>query len=144
MSVDITRAFYSAITANVGDTGTNPVKTSVGSRIFALEAPASSALPLLVFSVSGSTASNYFDGASMVQATVQVSIFGKTEAGVDALSLVEAQVYALIHDETVTGLPNLDRATIRSSSRGTPTLEGEYLRVDSTFIIEGTDSSATS
>lgn len=143
LSVDISRAFYTALRAVVAD-GTNPVRTSVGDRIFALEAPASSALPLLVFSVSGSTSSNYFDGSSMVQATVDISIFGKTEAGVDALTLIEAQAFALLHDKTVTGLPNFDRATIRSSSRGTPAIEGEYLRVDSTFILEGTDSSATS
>jgi len=144
MSVDVSRAFYSAITANVGDTGTNPVKTSVGDRIFALEAPASSALPLLVFTVTGSSVTNYFGGDSLVQATVDVTIFGKTEAGVDALALIEAQVYKQVHDETVTSLPNFDRAVIRSSSRGTPTIEGEYLRTDSTFIIEGTDNSASS
>tara|TARA_Y100001937_G_scaffold122940_1_gene184977 strand:+ start:2472 stop:2930 length:459 start_codon:yes stop_codon:yes gene_type:complete len=143
VSVDITRAFYTAITADTGG-GTNPVRSSVGDRIFALEAPASSALPLLVFNVSGSTVANYFGGESMVQASVDVSIFGKTEGGVDALALIEAQVFTLLHDETVTGLPNLDRAVIRSSSRGTPTIEGEYLRVDSTFIIEGLDSSANS
>lgn len=143
MSVDITRAFYSAIRADTGG-GTNPVRTSVSDRIFALEAPASSALPLLVFSVSGSTSSNYFDGSSLIEATVDVSIFGKTEAGVDALALIEAQVYGQVHDQNVTSLPNFDRAKIRSVSRGTPTIEGEYLRLDSTFIIEGLDSSATS
>jgi len=143
MSVDISRAFYTALSAVVAD-GTNPVRTSVGDRIYALEAPSSSALPLLVFRVSGSTVSNYFGGNSMVQGTVDVTIFGKTEAGVDALALIEAQVFVLLHDKTVTGLPNFDRATIRSSSRGTPTIEGEYLRADSTFIIEGTDNSATS
>ena len=143
MSVDVSRAFYTALRAVTGG-GTNPVRTSVGDRIYALEAPASSALPLLVFNVAGSTVTNYFGGESMVQATVDVSIFGKTEAGVDALALIEAQVFTLVHDETVTGLPNLDRAVIRSSSRGTPTIEGEYLRVDSTFIIEGSDSSAAS
>ena len=144
MSVDVSRAFYSAIRSVVGDTGTNPIRTSVGDRIFAMEAPASSALPLLVFSVSGSTSSNYFDGSSLIEATVDVSLFGKTEAGVDALALIEAQVYAHVHDQNVTSLPNFDRAKIRSVSRGTPTIEGEYLRVDSTFIIEGLDSSATS
>jgi hypothetical protein len=143
MSVDISRAFYAAITAADGGQA-NPVMSSVGSRIYALEAPASSALPLLVFRVSGSTVSNYFGGNSMVQGTVDVTIFGKTEAGVDALALIEAQAFKLLHDETVTGLPNFDRAAIRSSSRGTPTIEGEFLRVDSTFIIEGTDNSATS
>ena len=144
MSVDISRAFYTALTAVVGETATNPVRTSVGDRIYALEAPASSALPLLVFRVSGSSVSNYFGGNSLVQASVDVSIFGKTEAGIDALTLIEAQAFALLHDETVTGLPNFDRATIRSASRGTPTIEGEFIRLDSTFIIEGSDSSATS
>ena len=141
MSVDISRAFYTALKAVVAD-GTNPVRTSVGNRIFALEATASSDLPLLVFSVSGSSVTNYFGGNSFVQATVEVSLFGKTEAGVDALATIEAQVHKLVHGQTVTGLPNFDRATIRASSRGTPTLEGEYLRVDSTFIIEGRDNSA--
>ena len=141
MSLDVSRAFYSRLKVDLGDS-TNPVRTSVGDRIFAIEAPASSTLPLLVFNVSGSSVTNYFGGNSFVQATVEVSLFGKTEAGVDALATIEAQVHKLVHGQTVTGLPNFDRATIRASSRGTPTLEGEYLRVDSTFIIEGRDNSA--
>mgnify|MGYP003108479193 FL=1 len=143
MSVDVSRAFYTRLRTDTGG-GTNPVRTSVGDRIFAMEAPASSALPLLVFSVTGASVTNFFGGNSQVQATVEVSLFGKTEAGPDALALIEAQVFALLHDQTVTGLPNFDRATIRSSSRGTPTIEGEYLRLDSTFIIDGTDNSASS
>ena len=48
MSVDVSRAFYSRLRTDTGG-GTNAVRTSVGDRIYALEAPASSALPLLVF-----------------------------------------------------------------------------------------------
>ena len=75
----------------------------------------------------------------MVAATVDVSLFGKTEAGIDALGLIEEKVYTLMHDQDLTVDSNYDRAYVRSVTRGSPTNDGEYLRIDSTFTIEGTN-----
>ncbi len=49
MSQQIARAVYTRLTANLGETGTNPLKAAVGDRVYAIEAPASSALPLVVW-----------------------------------------------------------------------------------------------
>lgn len=142
MSRELARAFYARLTADTGG-GTNPVRTSLSDRIYALEAPVSSAVPLAVWSMNSASSSSFFGGNTHVQATVDLSIFGKTELGLDTLAGIEAQAFALLHDQTITaGLTAFDRAYIRSDSRGTPTLEGEFLRVDSTFIIEGRDNSA--
>lgn len=140
MSVRLMRTFYSRLTADTGG-GTNPVRTAVSDRIYQAEAPASSALPLIVFAFTGSTSTNDFDGNSKVTATVDVTIFGKTEAGIDALALIEEKVHTLMNNQDLTVDSNYDRAYVRSVSRGSANLDGEYLRVDSTFTIEGTDTS---
>ena len=145
MSRDLARAFYTRLTLDEAplDAGvTNGLFDAVGGRIYALEAPASSALPLVVYTVSSIAAAGDFGGASMLTASVDLAIFGKTEAGVDALATIERAAYSLLHDSTISGLTDMDRVYIRSSSRGTPTLEGDYLRLDSTFTLEGRDSSA--
>lgn len=145
MSRDLSRAFYTRATYDDplgGVDDRNAFYDAVGGRIYALEAPASSALPLAVYTVSSVAAAGDFGGASMLTATVDLAIFGKTEAGVDALATIERAAYSVLHDSTITGLTDMDRVYIRSSSRGTPTLEGDYLRLDSTFTLEGRDSSA--
>lgn len=137
MSVRLMRAFYSRLTAVTADS-TNPLRAAVGDRIYAMEAPASSTLPLVVYTIESVDTTNDFDGNAMTRATVEVSIFQKTEQGVDALALIEEKAYALLNDQNVTAT-GFDRAYIRSIARGTPLIEGEYIRSDSTFIIEGTD-----
>ncbi len=137
MSVRLMRAFYSRLSADTGGS-TNDLRTAVNDRIFAMEAPASSALPLVIYNFMGIDTSNDFDGNTMTQATVEVSIFQKTEAGVDALASIEEKAYNLLNDQNVSAT-GFDRAYIRSVARGTPLIEGEYMRSDSTFIIEGTD-----
>tara|TARA_R110000796_G_scaffold199178_1_gene315426 strand:- start:98 stop:532 length:435 start_codon:yes stop_codon:yes gene_type:complete len=144
MSRELARAFYLRLTAVTADS-TNPVRTAVSDRIFALEAPISSELPLAVWTMNSASSSSFFGGSTQVQASIDLSLFGKAEAGVDALAGIEASAFALLHDQNITsGLSAFDRAYIRCETRGVPALEGEFLRVDSTFIIEGSDSSATS
>lgn len=134
MSVRLSRAFYAALLAGES----NAFETAVGGRIYAIEAPASAALPLAVYSVSSVSSTGAFGGVSHLQATIDLSLFGKTQAGVDALAAIEEKAYRLLHDQDVTDAA-IGRVHIRSLNRGTPLLEGEYLRLDSTFLLEGSD-----
>mgnify|MGYP003114579257 FL=1 len=147
MSVRLLRAFNSRLRVDldVGDSAvTNPVFDAVGGRIHALEAPASSALPLIVFDLAGTTTEGHFEGGVRTVATFDVTIFAKAEVGLDAVALIEEKVFVHLHDQNLSVSSGFDRAYVRAESRGTPVIEGEFLRVDSTFIVEGTDLSTVS
>ncbi len=141
MSVRMLRAFYARLVATTDGGSSNPVKDAVGSRIHALEAPASSALPLIVFDIASTSTEGFFDGNQRTEATFDVTIFAKTEAGIDSVGVIEEKVFELLHDQNLVATGDLDRAYVRCVSRGVPQIEGEFLRVDSTFLVEGNDSS---
>jgi hypothetical protein len=143
VSVRLVRAFYSRLTADTGG-GTNPLRTSVGDRIYQLAAPTDSTLPLVIFTPTGMTSENFFGGNTKVQVTIDLSCFSRLSSGPDALMIIEEQAFALLNQQEPTTASPVDRAFIRSTSRGVPSSDGEYLRVDSTFIVEGTDSSSAS
>lgn len=139
MSVYLMRAIYGRLTADTGG-GTNPVRTAVSDRIYALEAPASSTLPLIVYSLDTPDTERFFSGVVRTTATFTVTVFGKTQAGADALADIDRKVFDLL-DQVEVAVTDHDRGYIRGVSRGAPTIEGEYLRLDSTFQIVATTTS---
>ena len=120
-----------------GGTGlaiTNAFRVSLGGRIRALEAPANSALPLATFELESPTTEHFFGGTKKQTAEFTVSIFDKAESGADAMLGHEANLFALF-DNTELTVSGHDRGFTRSTNRGAPELDGEYLRVDSRFEI---------
>jgi len=133
MSVDLMKAVYARLVADTGG-GTNPLRTSVSDRIFALEAPARSSFPLVIYTMDPPDVDHFFGGKSRQSATFTVTIFGKVELGPDALVDIEKQVADLLDQQDLT-VDNHDRGVVRTLSRGTPETDGEVFRVDSSFEI---------
>ena len=82
----------------------------------------------------------FFSGVVRTTATFTVTVFGKTQAGADALADIDRKVFDLL-DQVEVAVIGHDRGYIRGVSRGAPTIEGEYLRLDSTFQIVATTTS---
>ena len=139
MSNYLMRGFYSRLNADTGG-GTNAVRTAVTDRIYALEAPASSTLPLIVYALDTPDTERFFSGVVRTTATFTVTVFGKTQAGADALADIDRKVFDLL-DQVEVAVTGHDRGYIRGVSRGAPTIEGEYMRLDSTFQIVATTTS---
>jgi hypothetical protein len=133
------RGFYSRLNADTGSS-TNPVRTAVSDRIYAVEAPASSTLPLVVYSMDSPDTERFFSGIVRSRALFTVSVFGKVELGPDAVADIDRKVFDLLDQQAVT-VTGHDRGYIRGVSRGTPTAEGEYFRSDSTFELVATTTS---
>lgn len=125
------------IEADAGPTP-NPLMAAVSNRIFALQAPASSDLPLVVYSIDAPDTSRFFGGNVRIEATVVVSVFNKLDAGPKAIADLDDKVDAQLDKKFVT-VTGVGRGYIRNVQRGAPSIEGEYLRSDSTFIIEATN-----
>ena len=112
-----------------GGTGlaiTNAFRVSLGGR--------NSALPLATFELESPTTEHFFGGTKKQTAEFTVSIFDKAESGADAMLGHEANLFALFDNTELTGSGH-DRGFTRSTNRGAPELDGEYLRVDSRFEI---------
>jgi len=140
MSQAVARAVYAQMIANVGDTGTNPLKAAVSNRIYAIEAPASSTLPLVVWTMDDPVVTGFFGGKTRLTATFTVSVFDKADVGADSVAGIEEKVFARLHDAEV-AVTGYDRGSIQSTGRGAVLPEGDYLRADSTFQIVATESS---
>lgn len=135
MSVDIMKAVYARLVVNIGDTGTNPLKVLVGTRIHAIDAPARTTLPLAVYTMDSVDTESFF-GANKIRqvGNFTVTVYAKAESGADSIVDIEQTVFDLLDQVDVT-VTNHDRGYIRNLSRGVPELDGEIFRTDSTFEI---------
>jgi len=133
-------AIYTRLSEDDAGPATNPLMTAVGSRLYALEAPASSSLPLVVYSIGTPDTERFFDGETRITASIEVSVFAKVEGGPKALADIEKLVDDQLDQKSVT-VSGADRGYIRNVQRGVPVIEGEYMRSDSTFEIVSTTTS---
>ncbi len=127
-------AVYNRLVAITDGGSSNPLRDSVGNRIYQIEAPASSALPLVVFALTEVSVTHSFGGREHVTGTLNVSVIGKTENGVAALADIESEVFTLL-DLIDTAGTGYDRVHFRTTERGVPVVEGEYLRLDSSLEL---------
>ena len=133
MSVDLMKAIYARLTYDAGSS-TNPLRTAVSDRIFAIEAPARTTLPLVVYSFDSVDTERFFGGNIREIGSFTVSVFTKAEAGADSIVDMEKLIFENL-DQIDVVVANHDRGYIRNLSRGVPELDGEAFRADSTFEI---------
>ena len=129
----ILTAIYDRLKVDTGG-GTNPVRTAVSDRIYQIEAPASSPLPLVVFGLSNLSTSHAFGGREGVTGTLVVSVVGKTQVGVAALADIEDEVFTLLDRQNLLAT-GYGRVYLRVTNRGVPANEGEYTRLDSSLEL---------
>ena len=134
MTVELMKAIYTRLT---GDS--NDFSTAVGGRIYAVEGPSSAAFPLAVYSMETIDTQRFFDGRVQQRGTVVVAIFDKAQVGADSIVDTEKLLFDRM-DEANVSVDNHDRGFIRGVTRGTPSIEGELLQVESVFEIVATSS----
>jgi len=86
--VETYKSFYTQLKSDV-DGSSNPFEAAVGSRIFAVQAPAGVSFPFAVYEVDAPTVEPYFSSVEKLETSADVHIFGKAELGVDALLDIE-------------------------------------------------------
>ena len=134
MTVELMKAIYTRLT---GDS--NSFASAVGNRIYAIQAPASTAFPLAIYSMESVDTQRFFDGRVQQRGTVVVAIFIKAEAGADSIVDTEKLLFDRM-DEVNVSVDNHDRGFIRGVTRGTPSIGGELLQVESVFEIVATST----
>jgi len=133
MTVELMKAIYTKLTT------TNAFKTAVGSRIFAVQAPSETAFPVCIYNLEEVNTQRFFDGRVQQRGIIAIGIFDKSDSGADSIVDKEKLLFALL-DEASVSVTDHDRGFIRGMTRGTPSIEGELLQLESTFEIVSTSS----
>lgn len=134
MTVELMKAIYTKLTG-----GSNSFTTAVSDRIYAVEAPANTTFPLAVYSLESVDTQRFFDGRVQQRGSVVVAIFDIADNGADSIVDKEKLLFDLLDDVDLT-VENHDRGYIRGVNRGTPSIDGELLQVETTFEITATSS----
>jgi len=141
MSDALMEGFYNRLVSNDGGTPPdyNDLYDAVGGRIFAFEAEPSETLPLIVYTMNDPVTERYFGGKVRSRAVFTVTVFGKAQSGLQAVTDISEKAYAHLNGQAVTVSAH-DRGVLRGLTRGGPAVEGEYVRSDSTFEMVATTS----
>jgi len=133
--VETYKSFYTQLKSDV-DGSSNPFEAAVGSRIFAVQAPAGVSFPFAVYEVDAPTVEPYFSSVEKLETSADVHIFGKAELGVDALLDIEELLFDLLDRKSLAAAAGLDRVNCRSTVRADVGYENsEIIRVTSTFRL---------
>lgn len=133
MTVELMKAVFTKLNSD------NSFKTAVGGRISALQAPSETAFPLCIYSLDEVNTQRFFSGKVQQRATVVVGLFAEADSGADSIVDLEELLFTLLDEESLT-VAGHDRGFVRGINRGTPSIEGELLQLESTFEIVATSN----
>ena len=133
MTVELMKAVYTKLNSD-GD-----FKTAVGGRIYAVQGPPDTAFPLCIYTLEDVNTQRFFSGKVQQRGVVSVVIFAKSDSGPDSIVDIEKLLFNLL-DEQSLAVTGHDRGFVRGITRGTPSIDGELLTLESTFEMISTSS----
>jgi len=117
---------------------------SVGGRIYQLEGPQGSAMPLLVYAISNEDTTTFMTSATQSMHTLDCAFtfYFKPDSSVVTAMAAEALLFTLLHKASMTP-SDASYSTIESicTSRGVPTINVDSIVIDTTYRIFATKQS---
>ena len=117
---------------------------SVGGRIYQLEGPQGSAMPLLVYAISNEDTTTFMSSATESMHTLDCAFtfYFKPDSSVVTAMAAEALLFSLLHKASMTP-SSASYSTIESIcvSRGVPTINVDSIVIDTTYRIFATKQS---
>ena len=114
---------------------------SVGGRIYQLEGPQGSAMPLLVYAISNEDTTTFMSSATESMHTLDCAFtfYFKPDSSVVTAMAAEALLFSLLHKASMTP-SSASYSTIESicTSRGVPTINVDSIVIDTTYRIFAT------
>ena len=114
---------------------------SVGGRIYQLEGPQGSAMPLLVYAISNEDTTTFMSSATESMHTLDCAFtfYFKPDSSVVTAMAAEALLFSLLHKASMTP-SSASYSTIESIcvSRGVPTINVDSIVIDTTYRIFAT------
>lgn len=144
MSSEFLKSVYARLTSNDG--GGPPVYNdfynAVGGRIYALEAPPSTAFPFCVYNMDQPDVDHFFGGKARYTSMLTVDMIGKSDTG--ALGLMDVEKKLFDHLDLVElSCTGFDRLRLRTIQRGSVEFDGgQQFRISSIFEMIATSNGA--
>ena len=114
---------------------------AVGGRIYQLEGPQGSAMPLLVYAISNEDTTTFMSAATESMHTLDCAFtfYFKPDSSVVTAMAAEALLFSLLHKASMTP-SDVSYSTIESicTSRGVPTINVDSIVIDTTYRIFAT------
>ena len=114
---------------------------SVGGRIYQLEGPQGSIMPLLVYAISNEDTTTFMTSATQSMHTLDCvfTFYFKPDSSVVTAMAAEALLFSLLHKASMTP-SDVSYSTIESicTSRGVPTINVDSIVIDTTYRIFAT------
>ena len=141
MSQVILTTIYNKLIADVSG-GT--VYALVSGKIYQLEGPQGSVMPLLVYAISNEDTTTFMSAATQSMHTLDCAFtfYFKPDSSVVTAMAAEAALFLLLHKASMTPSSNT-YSTIESIcvSRGVPTINVDSIVIDTTYRIFATKQS---
>ncbi len=117
---------------------------SVGGRIYQLEGPQGSIMPLLVYAISNEDTTTLMSSATQSMHTLDCAFtfYFKPDSSVVTAMAAEAALFLLLHKASMTP-SDASYSTVESicTSRGVPTINVDSIVIDTTYRIFATKQS---
>jgi len=117
---------------------------SVGGRIYQLEGPQGSTMPLLVYAISNEDTTTFMSSATESMHTLDCAFtfYFKPDSSVVTAMAAEAALFLLMHKASMTP-SDVSYSTVESicTSRGVPTINVDSIVIDTTYRIFATKQS---
>jgi len=125
----------------VADHTIGSVWLAVGGRIYQLEGPQGSVMPLLVYAISNEDTTTFMSSATQSMHTLDCAFtfYFKPDSSVVTAMAAEAALFLLLHKASMTP-SDASYSTIESicTSRGVPTINVDSIVIDTTYRIFAT------
>ena len=129
------QAIANAVYARLSDTELpHSVWSDLSGRVYHVQAPTNSALPLLVFHIHTDRPQCYFSGNDDLDVELQLDLWGATDDGASALTAINEKIMGLLHRESLS-VDGYRNAECRAIDRGRATAGDNSLRVTSRWRI---------
>jgi hypothetical protein len=129
------QALANAIYAKLADTvSVDSIWTDLSGRIYHLQAPPDSQLPLLVFHIHTDRPQSYFSGSDDLEVEVHLELWGLAGPGASALTAIQDKVMGLLQHKVVSIVGYVNGACWALDS-GRALADGKTLRITSRWQV---------
>jgi len=132
----LANAIYAKLT---NDQSSSSLWSDLSARVYHLNAPPNTALPLLVFRITADQPQAYFSGEDDLDVELQLDLWGSTAAGAAALAAINGKILSLLHGQSLSISGYVD-GECQAIDRGRATADGDALRITGRWKIRATAS----
>ena len=130
-------AMLTGIITALSVTGAGTLHESVSGRIYRTAAPSEDALPLVIVSVADDTPDRYMPTSADIEATINISVYGKRDASETTLQAIAAKCIAALESVGIT-IAGHETGSMWIQNRGITLYDDSRVQITTLWGIQAT------